>query len=64
MENKDFAVFILTHGRPDNVKTLSTLKKCGYTDTQATFIAIPFDIGKDTIQHWKLIGGVWTKLSH
>jgi hypothetical protein len=31
MENKDFAVFILTHGRPDNVKTLSTLKKAGYT---------------------------------
>jgi hypothetical protein len=31
MENKDFAVFILTHGRPDNVKTLSTLQKCGYT---------------------------------
>ena len=31
MENKDFAVFILTHGRPNNVKTLSTLKKCGYT---------------------------------
>jgi hypothetical protein len=30
MEN-NFAVFILTHGRPDNVKTLSTLKKCGYT---------------------------------
>lgn len=31
MENKDFAVFILTHGRPDNVITLNTLKKCGYT---------------------------------
>lgn len=31
MENKDFAVFILTHGRPDNVKTLKTLKRCGYT---------------------------------
>lgn len=31
MENKDFAVFILTHGRPDNIKTLTTLKKCGYT---------------------------------
>lgn len=31
MENKDFAVFILTHGRPDNVKTLKTLTKCGYT---------------------------------
>lgn len=30
MDN-NFAVFILTHGRPDNVKTLQTLKKCGYT---------------------------------
>lgn len=29
--NKDFAVFILTHGRPNNVKTFSTLKKSGYT---------------------------------
>lgn len=28
---KDFAIFILTHGRPDNVITLDTLKKCGYT---------------------------------
>lgn len=27
----DFAVFILTHGRPDNVITLDTLKKSGYT---------------------------------
>lgn len=31
METNNFAVFILTHGRPDNVKTLSTLQKCGYT---------------------------------
>jgi len=31
MENKDFAVFILTHGRPDNVKTLRLLKARGYT---------------------------------
>lgn len=31
MKNKDFVVFILTHGRPDNVITLATLKKCGYT---------------------------------
>lgn len=30
MEN-NFAVFVLTHGRPDNVKTVNTLKKCGYT---------------------------------
>ena len=27
----DFAVFILTHGRPNSVKTIKTLKKCGYT---------------------------------
>lgn len=27
----DFAVFILTHGRPDKVKTYSTLKRLGYT---------------------------------
>lgn len=27
----DFAVFILTHGRPDNVKTVKTLKNAGYT---------------------------------
>lgn len=29
MEN--FAVFILTHGRPDNIITIETLKKAGYT---------------------------------
>lgn len=27
----DFAVFILTHGRPDSIKTIPTLKKHGYT---------------------------------
>lgn len=26
-----FCVFILTHGRPNNVKTFQTLKRCGYT---------------------------------
>lgn len=31
MENKDFTVFILTHGRPDNIITIDTLKQCGYT---------------------------------
>jgi hypothetical protein len=28
---KDFAVFILTNGRPDRVVTYDTLKRCGYT---------------------------------
>lgn len=27
----DFAVFILTHGRAENMKTLDTLNRCGYT---------------------------------
>ena len=27
----DFCVFILTHGRPDRVITVDTLKRCGYT---------------------------------
>jgi hypothetical protein len=31
MENNNFAVFILTHGRPNNVITYNTLNKCGYT---------------------------------
>ena len=26
-----FCVFVLTHGRPDNVVTVKTLEKCGYT---------------------------------
>lgn len=29
--NKNFAVFILTHGRPNNVLTYKTLRKSGYT---------------------------------
>ena len=31
MKNDDFCVFILTHGRPDNVITLKALKRQGYT---------------------------------
>lgn len=31
MENKDFVVFILSHGRPDKVDTYKTLAKSGYT---------------------------------
>jgi hypothetical protein len=31
MRNSDFATFILTHGRPDRVYTINTLKRSGYT---------------------------------
>ena len=31
LDKKNFAVFILTHGRPDNVITMETLKRSGYS---------------------------------
>lgn len=31
MFRDDFAVFILSHGRADNMKTVNTLDRCGYT---------------------------------
>lgn len=31
MRHSNFAAFILTHGRPDRVDTVETLRKCGYT---------------------------------
>lgn len=31
MSEKSFCVFIISHGRPDKVVTLRTLKRCGYT---------------------------------
>lgn len=54
MENKDFAVFILTHGRPDNVKTLSTLKRCGYTGS----IYFIVDNEDKTIEQYKKNYGI------
>jgi hypothetical protein len=31
MVRDDFAIFILSHGRPDNIYTVNTLNKVGYT---------------------------------
>lgn len=59
MENKDFAVFILTHGRPDNVKTLATLKRCGYTGV----IYFIVDNEDKTIEEYKRnFGEEWVKV--
>lgn len=44
MIRDDFAVFILTHGRPDRVVTYKSLKDCGYTGK--TFIVIDDEDGK------------------
>lgn len=48
MENNNFAVFILTHGRPNNVKTYETLKKCGYKGK----IYLILDNEDKTIDHY------------
>lgn len=45
----DFCVFILSHGRPDNVKTYETIRKLGYTGK--AYIVI--DDEDDTAQQYK-----------
>lgn len=57
MVRDDFAVFILSHGRADIMKTVGTLKKCGYTgkwyiicDNEDTTIERYYELfGKDNI---------------
>lgn len=47
MENSQYCVFILTHGRPDNVLTYKTLLKCGY-DGEVFFVVDNEDKSVDT----------------
>jgi hypothetical protein len=49
MRNKDFAALILTHGRPNKVKTYKSLQKAGYTGR----IVIVVDNEDDTIEEYK-----------
>ena len=49
----NFAVFILTNGRPDNVITYKTLERCGYTGK--TYIIID-DLDKTKDQYIKNFG--------
>jgi len=49
MENNEFAVFIMVHGRPDKMWTYSTLRKCGYTGK----IFIVADDMDETINEYK-----------
>lgn len=49
----DFAVFILTHGRPDNIKTLRALKMGNYTGKP--YIAI--DNEDDTADRYRELYG-------
>lgn len=50
---KDFVVFILTHGRPNNVITAKTLKKSGYTGR----VVIVIDNEDDTAEEYKKVFG-------
>ena len=50
----DFAVFILSHGRPDRVLTIKSLRKCGYTGK----IYIIVDDEDDSIEKYKQLSDV------
>jgi hypothetical protein len=39
------------------------LYKKGFKGNQAKFIKIPYSVGIQTIQHWKLIGNQWVKIN-
>ena len=52
-EGVAFAVFILTHGRPDNVHTLKTLRDCGYT---GRVFFIVDDLDSTVSEYQKLYG--------
>jgi hypothetical protein len=49
MKHKDFAAFILTHGRADHVDTYRTLRRCGYTGR----IVVVIDNEDKTIDEYK-----------
>jgi hypothetical protein len=49
----NFGAFILTHGRPDNVKTYDALKKCGYT---GRIVIVIDDLDKKKDEYIKRFG--------
>ena len=53
METENFAVFILTNGRPNNVKTYNTLKKHGYTGKIFIIIDNEDTTAKEYIENFK-----------
>ena len=53
MLNKDFAVFIMVHGRPDKMRTYDTLRRQGYTGK----IYLVADDLDDTVARYKEIYG-------
>lgn len=53
MKHKSFAVFILTHGRAANVKTIKSLRKAGYTGK----VLLVIDDEDEQEEHYKRIYG-------
>ena len=51
---KDFCVFILTHGRPNKVYTLETLRKCNYT---GDYYLVIDNEDKEADDYYKLFDG-------
>ena len=60
MKKNNFAVFILSHGRAENIITLETLKKCGYTGK--TYIIID-DEDKQQDLYKKIYGNMIIQFS-
>lgn len=52
MRHEDFCAMILTHGRSKNVKTLRTLKACGYTGK----IVLVLDMDEPDLEGYKKLG--------
>ena len=53
MKNKDFAVFILSHGRANNIKTIQALEKGNYT---GDYYIIIDNEDKSSEEYYKLYG--------
>lgn len=53
MRHKSFVVFILTHGRAANVKTIKSLRKAGYTGK----VLLVIDNEDEQEEHYKRIYG-------
>lgn len=53
MKHKSFVVFILTHGRAANVKTIKSLRKAGYTGK----VLLVIDNEDEQEEHYKRIYG-------
>jgi hypothetical protein len=46
----------------DNQIVIEAIRKKGYNEKMSTFIFIPFEIGKNYVQRWKLEKNIWVRV--